>query len=36
MATAAPAPAPAIALDVRRLPRTLPWYVDVWVQMLWH
>jgi peptide/nickel transport system permease protein len=28
------APAPPIALDVHRLPRTRPWYVDVWLQML--
>ena len=34
MATIAPAPPSTIALDVRRLPRTLPWYVEVWVQML--
>src|SRR5262249_15202229 len=34
MATVAPASAPPIALDARRLPRTLPWYVEVWVQML--
>lgn len=34
MATLAPAPSGTIALDVRRLPRTLPWYVAVWGQML--
>jgi hypothetical protein len=34
MATIAPASAPSIALDARRLPRTLPWYLEVWVQML--
>ena len=34
MATVAPAPARSIALDVKRLPRTLPWYLDVWLQML--
>jgi len=34
MATVTPVPAPPIALDVRRLPRTLPWYVEVWVKML--
>ena len=34
MATVAPASAPSIALDARRLPRTLPWYLEVWVQML--
>jgi peptide/nickel transport system permease protein len=27
------APSSAIAVDVRRLPRTRPWYLDVWVQM---
>jgi peptide/nickel transport system permease protein len=27
------APSTAIAVDVRRLPRTRPWYLDVWVQM---
>jgi len=34
MATVAPASAPSIALEARRLPRTLPWYLEVWVQML--
>ena len=34
MATVAPVPAPSIALEVKRLPRTLPWYFDVWLQML--
>src|SRR5262245_65775700 len=34
MASVAPVPAPSIALDVQGLPRTLPWYVDVWLQML--
>jgi peptide/nickel transport system permease protein len=34
MATVAPAPAPTIALDLRRLPRTRPWYTDVWLRML--
>jgi peptide/nickel transport system permease protein len=34
MATVRPVPAPPIALDVRRLPRTLPWYLDVWGKML--
>jgi peptide/nickel transport system permease protein len=29
-----PAPIPAIAVDMRRLPRTLPWYVEVWIDML--
>ena len=27
-------PSPAIAVDVRQLPRTRPWYVDVWFQMV--
>jgi peptide/nickel transport system permease protein len=26
--------APSISVDVRQLPRTPPWYVDVWVQMV--
>ena len=34
MATLAPAPPSTLALDVRRLPRTRPWYLDVWVTML--
>jgi peptide/nickel transport system permease protein len=34
MATVQPVPAPPLALDVRRVPRTRPWYLDVWVQML--
>jgi peptide/nickel transport system permease protein len=34
MATVAPAPARSTALEVKRLPRTLPWYFDVWLQML--
>ena len=34
MATVAPAPPPTIALDARRLPRTRPWYLDVWITML--
>jgi peptide/nickel transport system permease protein len=34
VATVAPAPPSTLAIDVRRLPRTLPWYVEVWVQML--
>jgi peptide/nickel transport system permease protein len=34
MATVAPASASPLALDVRRLPRTLPWYLEVWGQML--
>jgi peptide/nickel transport system permease protein len=28
------APAPVIAVDIRQLPRTRPWYLDVWVQMV--
>jgi peptide/nickel transport system permease protein len=34
MATIAPAPAAPLAIDVRRLPRTRPWYTDVWVEMV--
>jgi peptide/nickel transport system permease protein len=34
MATVAPVPSGTIAIDVRSLPRTLPWYVAVWGQML--
>jgi len=34
MASVAPAPARPIALDVRSLPRTRPWYTDVWIRML--
>jgi peptide/nickel transport system permease protein len=34
MASVAPAPAGAVAIDIRRLPRTRPWYSDVWVRML--
>jgi peptide/nickel transport system permease protein len=30
----APAPAATVALEVRALPATRPWYRDVWVQML--
>ncbi len=26
--------APPLAVDIRRLPRTLPWYAEVWVDML--
>jgi peptide/nickel transport system permease protein len=33
MATLAPAPSSTIALDVRRLARTRPWYVEVWITM---
>jgi peptide/nickel transport system permease protein len=29
-----PAQIPAIAVDIRRLPRTLPWYAEVWITML--
>ena len=28
------APSPVIAVDIGRLPRTRPWYVDVWFQMV--
>ncbi len=28
------APSPAIAVDIRQLPRTRPWYLDVWFQMV--
>jgi peptide/nickel transport system permease protein len=34
MATLAPAPSPTLALDVRRLARTRPWYVEVWFTMV--
>ena len=34
MATLAPAPSSTIALDVRQLPRTRPWYLDVWIRLL--
>jgi peptide/nickel transport system permease protein len=34
MATVAPARAAALPTDVRRLPRTRPWYTEVWVQMV--
>ena len=34
MATAAPVPAASLVLDTRPVPRTRPWYLDVWVQML--
>jgi peptide/nickel transport system permease protein len=34
MATIAPAPAPPLSLYVRALPRTRPWYTDVWLRML--
>ncbi len=34
MASVAPAPAPPITFDTRTLPRTRPWYTDVWVRML--
>src|SRR2546422_8152380 len=29
-----PVPLPTIDVDVRRLPRSLPWYADVWITML--
>jgi peptide/nickel transport system permease protein len=28
------APAPPLVIDTRRVPRTLPWYLEVWVQMV--
>jgi peptide/nickel transport system permease protein len=28
------APSSAMAVDIRQLPRTRPWYLDVWVQMV--
>jgi peptide/nickel transport system permease protein len=34
MATIAPSPATTIDLQVRRRPRTRPWYLDVWIQMV--
>jgi peptide/nickel transport system permease protein len=34
MATIAPASTRPLRLDVRALPRTRPWYTDVWVRML--
>jgi peptide/nickel transport system permease protein len=34
MASVAPAPAAPITFDTRTLPRTRPWYTDVWVRML--
>ena len=34
MATIAPAPARSLTLDIRALPRTRPWYTDVWLRML--
>jgi peptide/nickel transport system permease protein len=34
MATLAPAPSSTLALDVRRLVRTRPWYVEVWFTMV--
>jgi peptide/nickel transport system permease protein len=34
MATIAPAPVRPLPLDIRALPRTRPWYADVWVRML--
>jgi peptide/nickel transport system permease protein len=34
MATLAPAPSSTLALDVRRLARTRPWYVEVWFTMV--
>jgi len=29
-----PVPLPTIDVDIRRLPRSLPWYADVWITML--
>jgi peptide/nickel transport system permease protein len=34
MATVAPLPARPVALDVAAVPRTRPWYTDVWMRML--
>jgi peptide/nickel transport system permease protein len=34
MATVAPVPAATLPAEVRRLPRTRPWYTEVWVQMV--
>jgi peptide/nickel transport system permease protein len=34
MDTVAPAPVSPLPLDVRALPRTRPWYADVWIRML--
>lgn len=34
MATVAPAPAATLPADVHRLPRTRPWYTEVWMQMV--
>jgi peptide/nickel transport system permease protein len=34
MATVAPAPIATLPADVRRLPRTRPWYIEVWPQMV--
>jgi len=34
MASVVPAHAPTISIDIRALPRTRPWYTDVWVHML--
>src|SRR3989442_11955448 len=29
-----PVPLPTIDVDIRRLPRSLPWYADAWITML--
>jgi peptide/nickel transport system permease protein len=34
MATIAPVPARTFDLDLRALPRTRPWYTDVWIRMV--
>jgi peptide/nickel transport system permease protein len=34
MATLAPSPSSTLALDVRRLARTRPWYIEVWITMV--
>jgi peptide/nickel transport system permease protein len=34
MATVAPVPARTFGLDVAALPRTRPWYTDVWIRMV--
>ncbi|HET9491604.1 MAG TPA: ABC transporter permease [Methylomirabilota bacterium] len=34
MATVAPAPVPAVAVELRALPPARAWYLDVWVQMV--
>src|SRR4029077_16816927 len=34
MATIAPLSAPSLAVEAATLPRTRPWYTDVWIRML--